>query len=394
MVSPMPATDEQIAAIEAKFAQRMGDTGIRLPGAAQNREPGHIFEKGWHIGYVWDEEDGEEYLELLVQNIAMDDAHVRWWACGREEDLPAPNEWIVIPPAASSAEIGQATDAVGASNEAIYDELRERGLLPPEGENLPLMEINEFLNSGGIVEANGEEGDARMTDTDNAMSKWIGQAAATLEASGVPPLELREQHLAYAIKEAISSEIPGQAVSKVLSLEAWPSLGRSGTDIVAPDPSQAGGPRIVAELKWCQQGHDKVHEAIWDLFKVALLVDEYSADGYLISAAPTDMWPTALCGELFSTGTLASSDLFEYEFPGGRPVWDWLLEGGYDRYPDVVPVEIAVTEVARVPVTLGTLAWEIRAVRVSPSADRVALTGGWPNGERPTGAKHPLAHAP
>jgi hypothetical protein len=150
MVSLVRASDEQIAAIEAKFAERMDETGIRLPiGAAQSREPGHIFEKGWHIGYVWGEEDGEEYLELLVQGIAMDDAHVRWWASGREEDLPTPDEWIAIPPSASSGDIGQATDAASTENQAIYDELRERGLLPPEGGNLPLMEINEFLNSGG-----------------------------------------------------------------------------------------------------------------------------------------------------------------------------------------------------------------------------------------------------
>jgi hypothetical protein len=47
MVSVVRASDEQIAAIEAKFAEHMGETGIRLPaGAAQSREPGHIFEKG------------------------------------------------------------------------------------------------------------------------------------------------------------------------------------------------------------------------------------------------------------------------------------------------------------------------------------------------------------
>ena len=96
------------------------------------------------------------------------------------------------------------------------------------------------------------------------------------------------------------------------------------------------------------------------------MVDQYGADGYLVSAAPADMWPTALCAELFSTGVIASMDLFEFRFPRGRPVWDWLLEGGYGHYPREVPTEIAVREVASVPVTFGTLDWEIRAVRVSP----------------------------
>jgi hypothetical protein len=340
----VPTSYEQIAAIEVKFAERMGETGIHLPeGSAQRREPGHIFE-----------------------------------VSGREEDLPAPNEWVMIPPAASSAVIGEASAGVAASNEEIYAELRERGLLPPGGQNLPLIEIHEFLNSGGTVEGEREDSAVELT-SDNAMSGWIGEAAVALEASDLPPLEIREQHLSGAIKGAISSAIAGQAVSKVLRLDAWPSLGRSGTDVVVTDRSRADPPRIVAELKWCQQRHDKVHEAIWDLFKVAHLVDQYSAEGYLITAAPTDMWPTALGAELFSTGMLASADLFDVEFPGGRPVWDWLLEGGYDRYPEEVPSEIAVTEIACVPVTLGTLAWEIRAVRVSPSADRFALTGGWPD---------------
>lgn len=181
------------------------------------------------------------------------------------------------------------------------------------------MEINEFLNSGEMAEAIGEDGDVQMTAADKAMSQWITQAAATLEASEVPPLELREHHLADAIKDAINDQLAGQAVSKVLDLDAWPSLGRSATDVVVLDEPHTGSPTIVAELKWCQLDDDKVHEAIWDLFKVALLVDQYAVDGYLVTAAPVDIWPSALCGELFSTGTFASGDLFARQFPKGRP---------------------------------------------------------------------------
>jgi hypothetical protein len=251
------------------------------------------------------------------------------------------------------------------------------------------MEINEFLNSGGMVEAIGEDGDVQMTETDKAMSQWITQAAATLEAFEVPPLELREHHLADAIKDAINDQLAGRAVSKVLDLDAWPSLGRSATDVVVLDEPETGSPTIVAELKWCQLDDDKVHEAIWDLFKVALLVDQYAVDGYLVTAAPVDIWPSALCAELFSSGTFASEDLFARQFPKGRPVWDWLLQGGRERYPQEVPEATALAEVARAPVSFGTVAWEIRAVRVSPSSSRVLLQDGWPNGDRPAGAKHP-----
>jgi hypothetical protein len=390
MVSFMGATDEQIAAIEARFAERMGDTGIRLPaGVAQRREPGHIFEKGWHIGYVWGEEVGEEYIELLVQGVAIDDVHVRWWASGREEELPTPDEWVMIPPDGSSEELARETSAAAKKNQSVYDELRERGLLPPAGDNFPLMEMNEFLNSGGMAEASAGAADTPTTEGDTAMLRWIVQAAAALQGSDVPPLELREHHLAAAIKDAINETVPAIAASKVLGVDAWPSLGRSATDVVVLSEPAAGPPRIVAELKWCQMGEDKVHEAIWDLFKVALLVDQYGAEGYLVTAAPVDIWPTALCGELFSTGTFVSEDLFARTFPNGRPVWDWLLQGGRERFPEEVPEETSIVEVARAPVSFGTVAWEIRAVRVSPSAGRLQLQDGWPYGDRPAGAKHP-----
>ena len=84
------------------------------------------------------------------------------------------------------------------------------------------MEINEFLNSGGTIDDGNEVGPVERNDADQAMTDWIGQAAAVLESSGLPPLEIREQHLSDAIKSAISSDIAGQAVSKVLRLDAWP----------------------------------------------------------------------------------------------------------------------------------------------------------------------------
>ncbi len=39
-------------------------------------------------------------------------------------------------------------------NRRVYAELRERGLLPPVGENLPAHDINEYLRSGGEDDPN------------------------------------------------------------------------------------------------------------------------------------------------------------------------------------------------------------------------------------------------
>jgi hypothetical protein len=149
----MRSSAEQIEAIEEKFAARFAHWSIRLPtGSAARRDSGHIFEQGWHIGYVWGEKDGEEYLEVLAQHRMTNDTRVRMWASGREDSLPAPGGMIILQPGATDTEIEQLTAESADYNRALYQDLRERGLLPPEGRNLGAMEINELLISGGTVD--------------------------------------------------------------------------------------------------------------------------------------------------------------------------------------------------------------------------------------------------
>jgi hypothetical protein len=385
------ADAEQINAIEERFAAKFANWGIRLPpGSAAQRHGGHIFEQDWHIGYVWGEENGDEYLEVLSQHRMTDDSRVRLWASGRDEPLSAPGGLVLLPPGGTDADRQSALAESAERNRALYEELRDRGLLPPEGGNLAAMEINEFLASGGMADEDSERSDDPAEAADSAVPRWLGAAATTLEQSEELPLELREHDLSSALKQAIDAERPGCAKTKVLRLNAWPSLGRSGTDIVVLHEEGSGTPVMGFELKWCRQGHDKIHEAIWDLFKVGLLVDEYQVEGYLVTAALPVMWTKALCNELFSSGTRSSRELFGLEFPNGRPVWDWLLEGGYDRSPIEVPDATALIEAGRVPVSFGTLEWEIRAVRVLPSSGRPSLKDGWPDGERPSRATHPV----
>jgi hypothetical protein len=232
----------------------------------------------------------------------------------------------------------------------------------------------------------------REAGEDGPVPRWLNDAASRLVTDGELPLKLREQHLSSALKDAINTDLPGHATTKVLRIDPWPRLGRSTTDIVVLDPS-SDTPAHVFELKWCRQGQDKVHEAIWDLLKVALLVDQYGAEGYLVTGAPAGTWSTALCGDLFRSGTHSTLELLSREFPSGRPIWDWLLEGGYDRYPAEVPAEICTAEVGSTVAAIGGLAWEIRAVRVLPGPDRLPLPHGWPQGSRPADATHPLAAA-
>jgi hypothetical protein len=125
------------------------------------RADGHLFARGWHIGYVWGSERGEEYLEVLAQHRMTDDTHVRVFASGRVEDLPAPGPSYMYGPNATEAEKQEAQRKNIARNQRIYADLRERGLLPPPGQNLPAHEINEYLRSrsdAGASPAAADEG--------------------------------------------------------------------------------------------------------------------------------------------------------------------------------------------------------------------------------------------
>jgi len=143
-----------IAAIERSFRDYFRHWDIALPAAAvEARSPGHIFERGWHIGYVWDREDGEEYLEVLAQHRMTNDRHFRVFASGRVEQLPAAADFYSYGQDATDEEIERAERDYVEHNRRVYADLRMRGLLPPAGGNLHSHDINEYLRSGGLTDA-------------------------------------------------------------------------------------------------------------------------------------------------------------------------------------------------------------------------------------------------
>ena len=140
-------------AIEKYFAEYFQHWRISLPSeAVSSRAPGHIFEQGWHIGYLWGTDNDEEYLEVLAQHRMTSDSHFRVFASGRVEELPAPAELYSYGPDATDEEKAEAEREYVEYNRRIHAELRELGLLPPAGGNLPAQEINEYLRSGGAVD--------------------------------------------------------------------------------------------------------------------------------------------------------------------------------------------------------------------------------------------------
>ena len=225
-------------------------------------------------------------------------------------------------------------------------------------------------------------------------------ASVQLAAVGGDMRALRERHLAASVREVLGRQLGTTVVSTVIPLAEWPSLGPSTTDFVADWPPGTRRPRHVGELKWCQVGGDKVYEAIWDLFKMALATRLRGLrSAHLITGAPAAMWPAAFCGDVFDGGTFTPDELCERRFARGsrRTAWDFLLEGGHDRHPDRVPAQIRTSRVAE-PAALngpgGT--WELRAVRVEidDGLGDVPFRDGWPNGVRPADARRPLRQSP
>lgn len=135
--------------IRARFEQAFERWSLRLPPTAvAKREGGHLYEAGWHIGFLWGEDEGGLFLEYLAQHRMTDDRHVRIYADGREEWLEAASGLIGLPAGCSAEERRRIEAEAAAKRRRIYRELREKGLLPPHGQNLPALGINEALQSG------------------------------------------------------------------------------------------------------------------------------------------------------------------------------------------------------------------------------------------------------
>lgn len=145
--------------IEGYFARHFANWEIRLPPeVVAERRAGHIFEHGWHIGYIWGCEDGDEYLEFLAQHRMTNDRHLRIYESGRVEHLEVAMPFVVLPKDASPAEHAELMAANAAEHGRISDDLRRRGLLPPVGENLPALDLNEALRSRRVDNIRGKDG--------------------------------------------------------------------------------------------------------------------------------------------------------------------------------------------------------------------------------------------
>ena len=176
------------------------------------------------------------------------------------------------------------------------------------------------------------------------------------------------------------------------TIPCWECVGR--VDVRVRPAQDSNRLDLAAELKWCRTG--QMYEAIWDLFKMALLaLREDVGPTYLITGAPAHRWTDDPCRDIFENRIHEPIELFARRFssPTRRLMWDAALEGGYDCHPDAVPARIRTAVIADEPIEHHAGDWAIRAVEVTPLEGLIPIRGGWPNGERPADASRPAPKA-
>lgn len=237
-----------------------------------------------------------------------------------------------------------------------------------------------------------------MQSTHDPIARALPELAADLKSQARVDrslAHLRERELNLAVRRVLSRQLGASVVETVLPVTGWPSLGRSTTDTVVETEPGSRVPQIVAELKWIStNGPHKVYEAMWDLFKLALLTRTPTVRGaYLITGAPAEAWRRDPCTDLFDDGVHHVDELCRRRSAtrGRWLVWDVMLDGGYDRAPEFVPSPLRTIALPSVPIVAGPHEAELRAVRVEVPSDAtdIAFVGGWPRGERPSDAKCP-----
>lgn len=182
------------------------------------------------------------------------------------------------------------------------------------------------------------------------------------------------------------------ALRKTFGEQVWPNAKTAipnwekvgNVDVTVRDSATAGGLLAAIELKW-----GKLDEGVWDLFKMALLSTRPDvAATYLLTGAMQAVWDKGFCTTLFETGEHGAVELCSLRYPTGskRLVWDWMLAGGHDRFPDFVPPEITTRVVASANV--GAAA-HLRVVRITAGSGGVPFVDGWPYGNRPDDARRP-----
>ena len=107
-----------------------------------------IVQRGWTIWTRFDigAEDGRERLDYYAMHRMTNDRHVRLYADGEEEDLPAMAEGYVIPQGATVTEREEVRDKYFAYNQAVEKLLEEKGFVMTD-QTHGIARINRYLQT-------------------------------------------------------------------------------------------------------------------------------------------------------------------------------------------------------------------------------------------------------
>ncbi len=132
--------------LRQRFNRAFARWDIVLPSDALS--PGviwYIVEEGWTIWTRFDigDEDGRERLDYYAIHRMTDDRHVRMYADGEQEALPAMRHGYVIPQGASAAEVRERHFAY---NQAVEKLLDEKGFVMTDKAH-PSARLNRYLHT-------------------------------------------------------------------------------------------------------------------------------------------------------------------------------------------------------------------------------------------------------
>ena len=145
----MPESEEVRRTLAGKIISGMPPrvTETMTVDLLTGQENGHAFDRGGlHIGWSWglDARRGD-YLDLLWEHRMAGINASRYWPGGSIDRIPTPFE--LRQTSKDPVEEARLVDEYLEHNRRAYADLRERGLLPPVGDNAGSQDINEYLRT-------------------------------------------------------------------------------------------------------------------------------------------------------------------------------------------------------------------------------------------------------
>ena len=135
--------------LRQRFNRAFAEWEIELPVDAMS--PGVVWlivQRGWTIWTRFDigDEDNQERLDYYAMHRMTNDRHVRLYADGKEEHLPAMAWSYATPKGATDAEQEEARDENFVHNQAVEKLLEEKGFVMTDQAH-PSARLNRYLQT-------------------------------------------------------------------------------------------------------------------------------------------------------------------------------------------------------------------------------------------------------